>query len=70
MNYYAEYDRLAALRIGATYHLIRRTIPHVTILSVRPVIGSFNDKRYRVSRSYIGDELSNASGQLLLKAMG
>ena len=51
------------LRVGATYTLIGRTIPHVEVISVRPLRGRFNCRTYRVSKSYIGDEIISHVGQ-------
>ena len=51
------------LRVGATYTLIGRTIPHAEIVGVRPLRGRFNGRTYRVSKSYIGDELLEGKEQ-------
>ena len=39
-----------------------RTVPHVEVISVRPLRGRFNGCTYRVSKSYIGDEMAVAKG--------
>lgn len=54
-EYHARQKR--RLRVGATHTLIGRTIPHVEIVRLRPLRGRFNGRTYRVSKSYIGDEL-------------
>ena len=54
-EYHARQER--RLRVGATYTLIGRTVPHVEIVSLRPLLGRYNGCTYRVSKSYIGDEL-------------
>ena len=55
-EYHAHQKR--RLLVGATYTLIGRTVPHVEIVSVRPLRGRYNGRTYRVSKSYVGDELS------------
>jgi len=55
-EYHARQKR--QLKVGATYKLIGRTIPHVEIVSLRPLLGRYNGRTYRVSKSYIGDEVS------------
>ncbi len=60
-EYHARQKR--RLRVGATYTLIGRTVPHVEVVSVRPLLGRYNGCTYRVSKSYIGDELSEGKEQ-------
>lgn len=55
-DYHARQKR--RLRVGATYTLIGRTVPHVEIVRLRPLLGRYNGCTYRVSKSYVGDELS------------
>lgn len=55
-EYHARQKR--RLQVGTSYTLIGRTIPHVEIVRLRPLIGRYNGCTYRVSKSYIGDELS------------
>ncbi len=57
-EYHARQKR--RLQVGATYTLISRTIPHVEIVSVKPLRGRYNGCTYRVAKSYIGDELAKA----------
>ncbi len=59
-EYHARQKR--PLRVGATYTLIGRTVPYVEVVSVRPLRGCFNGCTYRVSKSYIGDEMAVAKG--------
>ena len=54
-EYHARQKR--RLTIGATYTLIGREVPHVEIVRLRPLIGRHNGRTYRVSKSYIGDQL-------------
>jgi hypothetical protein len=54
-EYHARQKR--RLRVGATYTLVGRTIPHVEIVRLRPLIGRYNGRTYRVSKPYIGDEV-------------
>ena len=54
-EYHARQKR--RLRIGATYTLVGRTISHVEIVSLKPLFGRYQGCTYRVSKSYIGDEL-------------
>ena len=56
-EYHAKQAR--TLTVGATYTLIGRTIPHVEIVSLRPLRGTFNGTLYRVSKSYIGEPIPN-----------
>ena len=59
-EYHARQSR--RLTVGVTYALIGRTIPHVEIVSLRPLRGRHNGTTYRVSKSYIGDELPHGDG--------
>lgn len=54
--YHAKQKR--KLRIGTTYRLIGRTVPHVEIVRLRPLLGRHNGCTYRVPKSIIGDEVS------------
>ena len=54
-EYHARQRR--RLKVGATYALIGRTVPHVEIVRLRPLIGRYGGCTYRVSKSYVGDEI-------------
>lgn len=45
------------LNIGTIYQLINRTIPNIKILNLKPLIGEFQGRHYKVSKSYLGDEI-------------
>ena len=48
-EYHERFKR--PLRAGVAYTLIGRTIPHVEIVSIKPLRGRFNGWTYRVSKS-------------------
>ena len=63
-DYHAKQSR--RLVVGAVYALTGRTIPHVEIVSLRPLRGRYDGRLYRVSKSYIGDEIQSTVGSLTI----
>jgi hypothetical protein len=54
--------RKRRLKVGTTYQLIGKTVPHVEIVSLRPLLGRFSGTTYRVSKSYIGEAVPTPNG--------
>ena len=54
-EYHAQCTRV--LIPGRTYALIHRSIPNITISGLKPLTGWYNGTLYRVSKTYVGEEI-------------
>jgi len=58
LQYHAKQAR--RLTVGVTYALIGRSVPHVRIVSLRPLRGTYMGWTYRVSKTYVGEAIPNS----------